>query len=459
MASNQLRRHRRSFGAIRQLASGKWQARFKDLKGAEHARTFTTKTAADNYLASKQSERNAEIESQNSGRWLLDINRGAITLGEYASRHMAAKSDWSARTRELNERLAARFIFASVEDHYLADKSLHAISPLMVREWFAAVQRATFESATEQQQPRALSDTKAAKLWAKSNGQVVEPLGVASVELKKQWRAAGSPQPGRIVAASEISAAGSTTAAQSYQLLKAIFNQAIKDLLLDRNPAQDQPMGKLRTRGSQIATIEQLDQLAAQVPPRYAAAVLVAAYSGARQGELFALARRHFDPKTNTLTIERAVQKIKGKPAYIGATKTKASNRPIPLPQSIGRLLWQHMEQFTGGSSEDLIFTTGGGKIVTSSELCSWWIPARERVGLTKLKWHELRHTGSSLAAATGASLPALMARLGHSSARASLLYQHAAASDGQRIADNLEQGLVGAKLYQLADIRKASNQ
>lgn len=42
------------------------------------------------------------------------------------------------------------------------------------------------------------------------------------------------------------------------------------------------------------------------------------------------------------------------------------------------------------------------------------------------LHFHDLRHTGGTLAAATGATLRELMARLGHSSTRAALIYQHA---------------------------------
>ena len=41
------------------------------------------------------------------------------------------------------------------------------------------------------------------------------------------------------------------------------------------------------------------------------------------------------------------------------------------------------------------------------------------------LHCHDLRHTGNTLAA-EGASLRELMARMGHNSARAALIYQHA---------------------------------
>jgi integrase len=39
---------------------------------------------------------------------------------------------------------------------------------------------------------------------------------------------------------------------------------------------------------------------------------------------------------------------------------------------------------------------------------------------------HDLRHTGATLAAATGASTKELMSRLGHASSDAALRYQHA---------------------------------
>jgi hypothetical protein len=51
---------------------------------------------------------------------------------------------------------------------------------------------------------------------------------------------------------------------------------------------------------------------------------------------------------------------------------------------------------------------------------------------------HDLRHTGGTLSAATGASLKELMARLGHSSVRAAMIYQHATRDRDQAIAKAL---------------------
>ena len=60
------------------------------------------------------------------------------------------------------------------------------------------------------------------------------------------------------------------------------------------------------------------------------------------------------------------------------------------------------------------------------------------QLGLDHLHFHDLRHTGNTLAAATGASTKELMSRMGHSSSRAALIYQHATAERELAIAQRL---------------------
>ncbi|MGZ6859736.1 MAG: site-specific integrase, partial [Blastococcus sp.] len=67
---------------------------------------------------------------------------------------------------------------------------------------------------------------------------------------------------------------------------------------------------------------------------------------------------------------------------------------------------------------------------------------------------HELRHTGATLAAATGATTKELMRRLGHSSPAAALLYQHAADDRDAEIARALDAMLSGIRRPQNDDER-----
>ena len=71
-----------------------------------------------------------------------------------------------------------------------------------------------------------------------------------------------------------------------------------------------------------------------------------------------------------------------------------------------------------------------GGPMRRSNFRRRVWEPATAEVGVSGLRFHDLRHTAATLAAASGTSLKALMARIGHASAAAALRYQHVI--DGQ---------------------------
>ncbi|WP_225959228.1 tyrosine-type recombinase/integrase [Nonomuraea africana] len=66
------------------------------------------------------------------------------------------------------------------------------------------------------------------------------------------------------------------------------------------------------------------------------------------------------------------------------------------------------------------------------------WEEVLKEMGRTGLHFHDLRHTGNTLAAQSGASLADLKARMGHDSDRAALIYQHATRDADQRIAEAL---------------------
>ena len=68
------------------------------------------------------------------------------------------------------------------------------------------------------------------------------------------------------------------------------------------------------------------------------------------------------------------------------------------------------------------------------------WSALVEKVGLPKgFRFHDLRHTGNHLAAQTGASTRELMQRMGHSTVRAAMIYQHATDARSRDLADRLD--------------------
>jgi integrase len=57
---------------------------------------------------------------------------------------------------------------------------------------------------------------------------------------------------------------------------------------------------------------------------------------------------------------------------------------------------------------------------------------------MTSIHFHDLRHTGNTLAGEAGASLRELMDRMGHSTTRAALIYQHRTSLRDKTIADEI---------------------
>jgi integrase len=66
------------------------------------------------------------------------------------------------------------------------------------------------------------------------------------------------------------------------------------------------------------------------------------------------------------------------------------------------------------------------------------------------LHFHDLRHTGNTLASRTTVGTKDLMVRVGHESPRAALIYQHASSEEDRRIA---------ASLSELVDAQRAGEQ
>lgn len=112
--------------------------------------------------------------------------------------------------------------------------------------------------------------------------------------------------------------------------------------------------------------------------------------------------------------------------------KSRAGRRKVALPAVLVADLDHHRELFCAGATpDDYVFTSPEGTPIERSNFrYRVWLPATEAADLPGLRFHDLRHTAGTLAARTGATTKELMARLGHASPRASLIYQHAAEAE-----------------------------
>ncbi len=118
--------------------------------------------------------------------------------------------------------------------------------------------------------------------------------------------------------------------------------------------------------------------------------------------------------------------------------KTDAVHRTVALPPHVLPLLSRHLDQYAG---PDRVFVTSSGNLIHGDTLYQAFARARSKVGLDQLRFHDLRHTGQTLAAATGATLADLTKRLGHSSPAAAMRYLHTMNGRDEAIAEALRPG------------------
>ena len=212
-----------------------------------------------------------------------------------------------------------------------------------------------------------------------------------------------------------LDASHPTLRAHAYGLLRTIMATALADELVNANPCRIRGAGSSRTKHqTTVATLPELEVIVAAMPERYRPMVLLAAWCGLRFGELTELRRGDVDIEGRLLRVSRGVARAGGQ-VFIGDPKSEAGRREVSIPPHLMPALEAHLSKHVGSALGALLFPARNGGSMAPSALYRVWYPARAAAGRPDLRFHDLRHTGGTLAAATGATLADLMARLGHS--------------------------------------------
>jgi integrase len=236
-----------------------------------------------------------------------------------------------------------------------------------------------------------------------------------------------------------------TMRSHAYSLLRTIFGSAVNDEVIDANPARIVGAGRAnRAHKIRPASVEEISVLTAAMPERLQLMVTLASWCALRFGETVELRRGDIDLSQEVIRVRSAATRVGGTFA-ITTPKSDAGVRDVDIPPHIIPLIEQHLAEYVDNGRDSLIFPADNGGHLQPSTLYRHWYKARHAAGRNDLRFHDLRHSGAVLAAATGATLAELMARLGHSTPAAAMRYQHAASARGREIA---------ALLSKLADNR-----
>jgi integrase len=235
-----------------------------------------------------------------------------------------------------------------------------------------------------------------------------------------------------------------TTADDAYRMLRAILTTAVTDQMIARNPCQVKGAGQARSVERPVASVAELAAAVDATPECHRLALLLPAWCQLRRGEVLGLQRRDVDLLHGRIRVERAVVRPMVGEVVVGPPKTKAGQRSIAVPSNVLPVLKTHLDRFVGPEPDAWLFTSSNGGPMVPSTVNRVWQRARQAIGRPDLHYHDLRHSGLTWSAASGASVAELMRRGGHANPTAALRYQHATEDRDRVIADALAELAAG---------------
>jgi integrase len=222
----------------------------------------------------------------------------------------------------------------------------------------------------------------------------------------------------------------------AYGLLHAILATAVTDQLIPANPANlSRAMNPPTKRQPVILDVEEVAALAdAFKPERLRALVLVLAWTGVRWGEAIELQRRDVAEGAKAIRVSRAVTHRDG--CRVDTPKS-GKGRSVIVPPHIRADLLAQLAAHVGKDPTAQLFPAVHGCHLNDRVFRDYLAPALKSIGRQDMRIHDLRHFAGTMAARAG-NLPETMARLGHSTPKASIIYQGIASGRDAEVADTM---------------------
>jgi integrase len=214
---------------------------------------------------------------------------------------------------------------------------------------------------------------------------------------------------------------------------------AVTDGILASSPCRVRGAGIEHAEERPVATVAEVKALADAMPERLRLVVLLATWCQLRRGEILGLRRKDVDVATSMIHVEQSRIITASGTSITKSPKSRAGRRSLAVSAPVMDAVVDHVKSFVDSDPDSLLFCSPSGSPLTVGVLQRAWTRARVRVGRPDLHLHDLRHTGLTFAAATGATTAELMRRAGHASTDAALRYQHATQERDRALANALE--------------------
>lgn len=242
-----------------------------------------------------------------------------------------------------------------------------------------------------------------------------------------------------------------STVRRDLSVLQAIFKQAMKQGLINTNPASIERLtvAKVKKPNVEIFSKQEAAQMLECLEKedlQFQTLIQLAIFTGARRGELVALKFSDVDFEQQKITIERSAYKIKGQPIQTKPPKDNET-RTVTINKSCVELLkllkaekistaQRIGSRWKGGN---WIFTKWNGEIMNIDTPTNQFSEFLKKNGLKHRKFHSLRHTFATRCVEVGVDAKTLSELLGHADVKTTLnKYVHSSFDLKQNSIDKL---------------------
>ena len=256
----------------------------------------------------------------------------------------------------------------------------------------------------------------------------------------RQWRKDG-------LAASTVRA--------HHMIISAALTQGYKWGMVPRSVAPLATLPPVEQREPTLPSLEQIAELvrlAKESDPVLSAAVMLAALTGCRRGELCGLRWSDVDRDRMVLHVRRAAKRAEGGEKLIGPTKTHATRR-LSVDDVTLAVFDEHRARAyewagaagvkTGDDGFVLTWDPSGATPANPDVVTTKFARLTDKAGCPQVRFHDLRHAVATTLLAEGTDVATVAMRLGHASPVTTMrVYAHVLEAHDRKAA-----GVMGALL------------
>lgn len=234
-----------------------------------------------------------------------------------------------------------------------------------------------------------------------------------------------------------------------HRIIREALNHAVKWQLVPRNVADAVQAPRAKRPEISVPGLQEIQRLleAARAHQDYAL-ICTAIFTGMRRAELLGLRWQDVDTNMGTISIHQTLQRLPGQGFIFTDPKSQKSRRQVLVPPILIEILKEHRckqlenRMRLGERYQDhgLVFPKQDGQPEDPSNISHRFKALVDRLGLSGLRFHDLRHLHATILLAQGIHPKVVQERLGHQTVTLTLdTYSHVIPTIQKEVVEKLQ--------------------